>query len=1043
MRRKQAMGIMLAAAVLVSGFPAGGVTAALAKERQSLTDEWDGSADTSWYTGHENESVYEIYTAEQLAGMAKLSGEQRIGFAGKTFQLMADLDLKGIEWTPISRNGNNSGEGAFAGTFEGNYHVIRNLTATEKGNNGLFTSITGGTVRNLGIEDAEIIQGGGYFYQGILAAWIADGAQIINCYTTGSVTLNKSLWSSVGGIAGFATGGGKVIGCYSSAEVRSEEEEDYTGSISGGVGGIIGMRSGSTDSTFLIADCYFNGSIYNMSGNKAPGGILGIDFTLKNGLSGLTIRNCFSAPTSVSAPKAPENFTYIGIFNGVGKLSDCYYMEPKAESDEAAEYLPAYMLEKGDYDPFAEEDVEKLDTMSGSSFVKRLNEKANKSPKVIWTEGKDHPTFSWDKRNIPASLDVTATASNASEAYVTAVSDMDGTALYAVIEAGTLEPSDVKELEDMVKNQVGAAAGTVHVTAGKLIPLTIGNLEANTEYTVFMAAKNQYDLWSGLTSKKFKTRRDVLTGSVALSGFPVTGETLITELAGIQEDAEPVFTWYRGKTEIDGESGDSYTLAEEDIGSTIQVKVTSTLYEGTLESNSTPKIAKEYSVTKIVVTKKPDKMVYGRDEQFDRTGMEVTAYLKASASNATPSTAQKLLSENEYDTDYDFSSSGKATVTVSYMGMSTELEVMVTEENLEGEVTLSGYPVVGETLKADLTGVQPDAKVLYSWYRDGVKINRAIGDSYVIQKEDTGHRIYVEIISSQYAGKLVSDPTDTIQRDYVVSGITVTKLPDKVKYRRYELLDDRGMEITVYLKVNALDSSPVAKRILAAHEYEVSYDFGRVGTETVTINYRWNGAVYSDEFQVTVEERQSDNASDSSDNETSGGTSGRSASEKSSLKPQDGSWIQEETGSWKFQKSNGEFAVSEWIYTSGGGKNDWYHFDETGSLQSGWFTESGKWYYLNKNHDGFYGAMITGWLLADDGYWYYFDLKDGAMMTGWQQIGGKWYYLNPVSSDVTWKVDENGNWKWIGTAVMPYGAMYADKVTPDGFLTGTDGAWVE
>lgn len=49
--------------------------------------------------------------------------------------------------------------------------MIRNLTATEKRNNGLFTSITGGTVRNLGIEDAEIIQGGGYFYQGILAVW--------------------------------------------------------------------------------------------------------------------------------------------------------------------------------------------------------------------------------------------------------------------------------------------------------------------------------------------------------------------------------------------------------------------------------------------------------------------------------------------------------------------------------------------------------------------------------------------------------------------------------------------------------------------------------------------------------------------------------------------------------------------------------------------------------------------------------------------------------------------------------------------------------
>lgn len=48
-----------------------GSITALAAEGQT-TDIWDGTADTSWYTGHETESEYHITTAEQLAGLAQL-----------------------------------------------------------------------------------------------------------------------------------------------------------------------------------------------------------------------------------------------------------------------------------------------------------------------------------------------------------------------------------------------------------------------------------------------------------------------------------------------------------------------------------------------------------------------------------------------------------------------------------------------------------------------------------------------------------------------------------------------------------------------------------------------------------------------------------------------------------------------------------------------------------------------------------------------------------------------------------------------------------
>lgn len=35
-------------------------------------DNWDGSADTSWYTSAPDASAYHISTAEQLAGLAQL-----------------------------------------------------------------------------------------------------------------------------------------------------------------------------------------------------------------------------------------------------------------------------------------------------------------------------------------------------------------------------------------------------------------------------------------------------------------------------------------------------------------------------------------------------------------------------------------------------------------------------------------------------------------------------------------------------------------------------------------------------------------------------------------------------------------------------------------------------------------------------------------------------------------------------------------------------------------------------------------------------------
>ena len=96
-------------------------------------DNWDGTADTSWYTDHKTDTEYHFTTAEQLAGLAQLVNNKTasVSFKGKTIYLDNDLDLSGSQWTPIG-DGSNQGR-FFAGTFNGQHHKIMNLNHHKTG----------------------------------------------------------------------------------------------------------------------------------------------------------------------------------------------------------------------------------------------------------------------------------------------------------------------------------------------------------------------------------------------------------------------------------------------------------------------------------------------------------------------------------------------------------------------------------------------------------------------------------------------------------------------------------------------------------------------------------------------------------------------------------------------------------------------------------------------------------------------------------------------------------------------------------------------
>lgn len=123
----------------------------------------------------------------------------------------------------------------------------------------------------------------------------------------------------------------------------------------------------------------------------------------------------------------------------------------------------------------------------------------------------------------------------------------------------------------------------------------------------------------------------------------------------------------------------------------------------------------------------------------------------------------------------------------------------------------------------------------------------------------------------------------------------------------------------------------------------------------------------------------------------------------------------------------------------------WYYFDDKGIMQSGWIRDmAGNWYYCNTETELPYGKMATGWRLdTGDGNWYYLDPISGVMAQGWKMIDGKWYYFSPVGAGVYTYDPASQSWTYGGGAGRPLGAMYKNEITPDGYQTDADGAWIQ
>lgn len=157
---------------------------------------------------------------------------------GKTFRLVADIDLSHTEFSPVP---------TFGGEFDGNGYTISGIKITSKGSNlALFRYIQkSGIVENLNVNASVAPKGSKRTIGGICGE---NSGAIVNCTFDGDVSGE----TNTGGICGYVTESGRVSGCVFNG---SAVGNSYTG-------GICGQNCG------FIENCENNGSINTVNSEK-------------------------------------------------------------------------------------------------------------------------------------------------------------------------------------------------------------------------------------------------------------------------------------------------------------------------------------------------------------------------------------------------------------------------------------------------------------------------------------------------------------------------------------------------------------------------------------------------------------------------------------------------------------------------------------------------------------------------------------------------------------------------------------------------------
>ncbi len=291
---------------------------------------WDGMTVGPDFAGGSGTSVdpYQIANGAQLALMARQVNEGTD--ASAYFELIADIDISGHQWTPIGSSSNK-----FSGSFNGKGHTITGMTINaESSNQGLFGYINGATIEKLKITNATI---NAYAYIGGVAARSEGATKLSDCSFQGTIIADVQSGedAATGGLIGcIPNGTTEITNCtVESGSSITVYQNNSTTYAPFGAGGLVGAATSGGSLTLTISN---SSSAANVIGAESAtdssvkgsgfGGIVGyIRHSQDSGNIKLIMQNCHSSGTISAANRVGG---LIGFIRNPGQLEvdidDCY-----------------------------------------------------------------------------------------------------------------------------------------------------------------------------------------------------------------------------------------------------------------------------------------------------------------------------------------------------------------------------------------------------------------------------------------------------------------------------------------------------------------------------------------------------------------------------------------------------------------------------------------------------------------------------------------------------------------------------------------------
>jgi len=342
------------------------------------------------------EDPFQIATAKDLSEIGNYN-------RSVCYKLVDDIDLSGIMWT-------NAPILDFDGEFDGAGFSILNLTIHGGNYLGLF-GVLGehATVKNLGIEDANIVAVDEAAYVGTLAG--KSSATITNCHATGRVDGGRRS-RAVGGLVGEVRKG-TVIDCYATTSVIAKVKGSSvgglvgynlfgtikrcyaTGSVSGGEksGSLAGLL-GTLLYHGVVTDCYATGNVSGSEESHNIGGLVGDIFIGDTWPAYGSITNCYATGTVKGGKGSSDVGGLLGglpddVPDGFGrrwrdKIIHCYFLVP----------LDGGRPNNGYGMPLTDEQMKQQDSFVGWDFT---GENKNGTEDIWWIlEGQGYPRLRWE-----------------------------------------------------------------------------------------------------------------------------------------------------------------------------------------------------------------------------------------------------------------------------------------------------------------------------------------------------------------------------------------------------------------------------------------------------------------------------------------------------------------------------------------------------------------------------------------------------------------------------------------------------------------------